>query len=167
MMETHTSEIISYRKSRNHYVLISYMFRWKREWINEFRSSLDYAKCCVAGTFIPILVAWFRLRYYFRGSACMDGGLACIPLINKHLTPKTDLRIDTSAFTRIIPKFTWWVWLFKGICSTHEHHKIQFETGFKYAEVYLKPNLDRLLVKYHTPSKHKTYKHEWNGTTFI
>ena len=167
MTEAHTSEILTNGKLRNHYVLISYMYRWKREWINEFRSSLDYAKCCVAGAFIPLLVTLLRLRYYFRGSACMDGGLTCIPILNKHNVPKTDLRIYTSGFTKIISKFTWWIWLFKGMCSTHQHHKIQFETGYKYAEIYLKPALDRLLINEPSPPNHKTYKHEWNGTTFI
>lgn len=170
MTEAHTLQILNSRAKQNfnnHYVLITYLFKFKKEWINKFHSNLDYVKCLIAGSFIPFFVAALQLRYYFRKIACLDGGIPFLPILNKHAVPKSDIRISTPDFRKYISTYKFIKWLFYGLYSKHEHHKLQFNTGYSYAKKHLKNKLDKVLVN--NPQKFIQFegKYEWNGNGFI
>lgn len=169
MIHAHTQSILTQNQQFANYILISFLYQRKREWVHDFRSATDYVDCVVGGSFIPLVVGMLQMHSTFRKQGCIDGGVGMFPIVKRDQVPKTDLTISTKQFTKSISQWTVFMWIVCGIYSSHQHHVLQYNTGYEHARVHLKDQLDQLLplrsdeVDYQVA----TGDVRWNGSGFF
>lgn len=175
MIKYHSNDILkkySKKQTKKHHILITYLFKLQKSWIHCYSSFNDYRNCIIAGSFIPFLGGIDKLYYNFRDSKCIDGGLCNYNITNEsdtHNICSNTIRINVRDFLSIITPFEYYKWLVYGLISTHKNHQLQFDTGYLYAELFLKNKLDKLLSPRTSKSKkyaHITGKIHWKNTGF-
>jgi len=175
MILCHSNDILkkySKKQTRKHFILITYLFKLQKEWINNYSSLNDYRNCIIAGSFIPFISGITKIYYNFRNIKCIDGGLCNYNITNNsetNITSTDTLVINGRNFLSIITPIEYYKWMLYGLISTHDNHKIQFDTGYLYAQLFLKNELDKFLHPRTSKSKKIlpiTGKLDWNGKEF-
>ena len=176
MISKHSDDILqklSAKEQLKQYILLTYLFKGEKKWMNNFTSNDDYRECVIAGSYIPCFNGVTKIYYKYQKQCCIDGALCKYPIINGPTTNDKDtdiLKINKNDFSSIVPTTTLLFWLIYGLFSTYEHHKKQFDIGYLYAKLFLKNKLDKLLLP-RTDKSQKylniTGKIKWSQNTFI